>query len=237
MFTWVCQRCGKEVDIAEIECPFCKADTGGTELGSAHGAARGPVEEDYPAKAEAPAARADQPLPPPRRMAPPASTVPRPEPPPHPLAIRPLHLALFLLVLLLSLAAAIYFARPDLFAFEGVSLPKLPSAEVAPLQDGPIEVAGIRAWRDAEAKLRVRAVMVNHTAGTYPERRWRVILRDPAAEEDAPAAASFDVELEEPLEGRASREVETELLAPEGLTALPEWNRIQVQIEAIEAQP
>lgn len=236
MFTWVCQRCGKEVDIAEVECPFCKAETGGTELGSAHGAARGPVEEDYPAKAEAPA-RAEERLPPPRRTEAPASTVPRPEPPPHALAVRPLHLALFLLVLLLSLAAAIYFARPDLFAFEGVSLPKLPRAEVAPLQEGPIEVAGIRAWRDADAKLKVRAVMVNHTAGTYPDRRWRVTLRDPETQEDAPAAATFDVELDEPLEGRGSREIETELLAPEGLTALPEWNRIQVQLEAIESQP
>jgi len=236
MFTWVCQRCGKEVDIAEIECPFCKAELRGTQLGSAHGATRGPVEEDYPARTEAPA-RSEERLPPPRRTEELASTVPRPEPPAHPLAIRPLHLALFLLALLLSLAAAVYFARPDLFAFEGVSLPKLPRAEVAPLQQGPIEVAGVRTWRDAEAKLKVRAILVNHTAGTYPDRHWRVTLRDPSAAEDAPPAATFDVELEEPLDGRASREIETDLLAPEGLTALPEWNRIQVQLEAIESQP
>jgi hypothetical protein len=156
------------------------------------------------------------------------------------LAIRPLHLALFGLVLLVSLGGAIFLARPDLMKVEGVSLPELPkfgAAEVQPLQTGPIEVAGIRAWRDEQSKLRVRAVLVNHTAGTHPARHFRVELSDPAAEEGRPPAATFEVQLEEPLGGRESREVEAELMAPDGLTALPDWNRIRIHLEEIPAEP
>lgn len=232
MFTWVCQRCGKEVDIAETECPHCAVDSGRTKLGSAHGAARGPLEVDYPA-----ATPAEERLPPPKRAEALTSTVPRPAPPPHAFAVKPVHLALFLVAVLLSLAVAVYLARPELFAFGGIKLPKLPRAEYVPLQAGPIEVAGIRTWRDAEAKVKVRAVLVNHTAGTHPDRHLRITLSDPAAEEGTPPAATFEVELEEPLAGRGSQEVETDLLAPEGLTALPDWNRIRVHVEAVNPDP
>jgi hypothetical protein len=159
---------------------------------------------------------------------------------PHAFAVRPLHLALFGLALLGSLAGAVYLARPDLMTVEGMSLPKLPSlgsAEVQPLQQGPIEVAGIRAWRDEQSKLRIRAVLVNHTAGAHPAMRYRVLLRDPAAEQQAPPAATFEVQLDEPLGGRESREIEADLFAPDGLTALPDWNRIQVTIEEVPAEP
>ncbi len=221
MFTWVCQRCGKEVDIAEVECPHCAVEAGQTKLGSAHGADRGAVEDALPLPEREPSASTHRPLPSPARSAP---------PPPHAFALKPIHLVLFFLGVLAALAVAVYLARPELFAFEGVSLPKLPKAEAPPLQDGALEVAGIRAWRDADARLKVRAVLVNHTAGPYPRNRLSIALHDPAAEEHAPAAATFEVELEEPLLARESREIETELLAPEGLTALPEWNRIQVRV-------
>ena len=242
MFTWVCQRCGKEVDIAEVECPRCSVESGATKLGSAHGAARGPVDEEYLAPSSAlPAARpsqeprAEESLPPPQRGVSAESTVPRPAPPQHALAIRPLHLGLFLLILLISLAAAVYMARPDLFSMEGVSLPELPRAEVAPLQQGPVEVAGIRTWRDAEAKLKVRAVIVNHAAAPFDEPNLRVTLSDPEAGPDPPPAATFEVVLEEPIPARASLEIETDLEAPEGLTALPDWNRIRVALQSTPA--
>jgi hypothetical protein len=164
-------------------------------------------------------------------MRPPA---PAPLPAPqHAFAVRPLHLLLFGLVLVLSLAGAIYLARPDLMTVEGVSLPKLPGREPPPLQEGPIEVSGIRTWRDEQAKLRVRAVLINHTAGPYPELNFRISLLNPEAEDAAPAAATFEVKLEEPIAARASREVEADLIAPDGLTALPEWNRMPVRLEAI----
>ena len=242
MFTWVCQRCGKEVDIAEVECPHCAVDAGSTKLGSAHGADRKPAQEELrpkppPERSERSPAEAppQERLPSPSRVVSDLSSVPRPEPPPDAFALKPIHLVLFFVGVLAALAVAVYLARPDLFAVEGIELPKLPRAELAPLQEGPIEVAGIRSWRDIDANLKVRAVVVNHTAGPYPELRFRVTLRDPEAEEDAPDAAAFEVELEEPLQGRESREIETELLAPEGLTAIPDWNRIQVRVEAVES--
>jgi hypothetical protein len=237
MFTWVCQRCGKEVDISEVECPHCAVQARGAELGSAQGAARGPLEQPLPPPREArllPPRRQESATPP---LPLPASTVPRPPPQPHALAVRPLHLALFLLVLLISLAGAVYLARPDLISVEGVSLPKLPRRTAAPLQQGPIEVAGVRAWRDTDANLKVRAVLVNHGESPSSAGRLRVTLRDPEAEDSAPAAATFEVELAEPLAARESREVEADLVAPEGLTALPEWNRMRVELEPIGSQP
>ena len=225
MFTWVCQRCGKEVDVAEVECPHCAVEMNRSALGSAQGADRRPIEEDvYPAEKLPPAQRA---------MRPPT---PAPLPPPqHALAIRPLHLFLFALVLAVSLAGAIYLARPDLMTVEGVSLPRLPRREAPPLQQGPIEIAGIRTWRDEQAKLRVRALLINHTAGPYPEQNFRISLRNPESEDEAPPGATFEIALEEPIGARASREVEAELIAPEGLTALPEWNRMRVEVEPIPA--
>jgi hypothetical protein len=144
-----------------------------------------------------------------------------------------LHLLLVALVLLASLGFAVYVARPDLMTVEGVSLPKLPSlAEPEPpLQTGPVEVAGVRTWRDPQSKLKVRAVLINHTEGPLSDLAYTVSLRDPAAAEDAPPAATFDVRLEEPLGPRESREIETDLTAPGGLTALPNWNRMRVDLE------
>lgn len=238
MFTWVCQRCGKEVDVAEVECPFCAVERGRTALGSAHGSDRGVVDEPYregPSREQPARREPEDRLPPPARSNLPPTPAPLP-PPSHALAIRPLHLLLFGLVLLVSLGGAIYLARPDLVSVEGVSMPKLPKmgGEAAPLQQGSLEVSGIRAWRDAESKLRVKAVLVNHSAGPEKALAYHVALYAPDAEEDASPAATFDAKLEEPLGARESREVEAELLAPEGLTALPDWNRMHVVVEAGE---
>ncbi|MEZ5365993.1 MAG: hypothetical protein R2748_27590 [Bryobacterales bacterium] len=241
MFTWVCQRCGKEVDVSEVECPHCAVGRGRTALGSAQGADRvAVVDEPYhdqpvreQPRLEQPSRRApEERLPPAARSTLPPTPAPLP-PPEHALAIRPLHLLLFGLVLLISLGGAIYLARPDLVSVEGVSMPKLPTigGEAAPLQEGPLEVSGVRAWRDAESKLRVKAVLVNHSAGPAKGLDYHISLYSPKAEEDAPPAATFDVKLEEPLGARESREVEADLLAPEGLTALPEWNRLRVVVE------
>jgi hypothetical protein len=222
MFTWVCQRCGKEVDVSETVCPYCSAEGAKTALGSAQGADRRPLEDDL---------RAER-LPAPKRSALPPIPAPLPAPG-HALAIRPLHLLMFVVVLALSLAGAIFLARPDLMTVEGVSLPKLPKLsgrEEPPLQQGPVEVAGIRAWRDDQSKLRVRAVLVNHTPGPLRDLGYTITLFNPEAEDDAPAAATFTVAFDTPLQSRESREVEAELDAPDGLTALPEWNRMRVAI-------
>ena len=228
MFTWVCQRCGKEVDVAEVECPHCAIAASRTALGSAQGSDRRPL-EDYTPSEPPKSERLPQPA---RELKPPTpAALP---PPASAFAIRPIHLLLVTFVLLASLGFAIYLARPDLVTVEGMSLPKLPTLptrEQPPLQNGLVEVAGIRTWRDEQSKLKVRAVLVNHSDGATRDLSYTVSLRNPEAEDGAPAAATFEVQLEQPLGPRESREVETDLLAPDGLTALPEWNRMRVDLE------
>ena len=223
MFTWVCQRCGKDVDIAEIECPHCKAESGvrGAALGSPSAPRMAP-----PPESPAPVVEPEEDLRPPPGPKPLAPEAP-------PLSVSGRLLALFGSLLALSIAGALYLARPQMFDF-GFSLPKLPSfsrAAPPPLQDGPVEIAGVRAWRDEKSILRVRAVVVNHTDGAFGEPLMTVSLRHPDADPAGPPAATFEAKLDSPLPARSSREIETELLAPEGLTALPPWNRLIVEIE------
>ena len=227
MFTWVCQRCGREVDVAEVECPHCAVESARTAFGSARGSDRRKLEDVYPSEPEE-----SERLPLPSRQEKPPTPALLP-PPPSAFSVRPFHLLLVALVLLASLAFAVYLARPDLMTVEGVSLPKLPTLATPepPLQTGSVEVAGVRTWRDVQSKLRVRAVLINHTEGPLSDLAYKVSLRDPASAEDAPPAATFEVQLEEPLGPRESREIETDLIAPEGLTALPNWNRMRVNLE------
>ncbi len=132
------------------------------------------------------------------------------------------------------MAAAVLLSRPELVSQwrdrltvpaeqDGVTLVEAP-------EPGVIEAAGVRAWRDEKAELRVRATLVNHQMSPETNLEYEVLLFAPAAGGKAKPLGSFQVQLDEPLAGRSAREVESTLDAPEGLADFPHWSELIARV-------
>lgn len=215
MFTWVCTQCGREVDVAESECPYCGQPEEKPE--------EAPTEKLPPV-----APSSGKPAPPPPTQQPEQPRQPAAQPPA--LTVKTSHLVLFGVVLLAAIMAAVYFSRPDLLKFEEIpmaiqdAIPESFGRAAA----GSIEVSGIRTWYDNESRPRVKALVTNHGEEAQPNVMLEVALRPSEAPRDSQPLATFEIRLSEPLEPLAYAEVETELHAAGTLSALPAWHRIRV---------
>lgn len=206
MFTWVCPECDKEVDVAKKECPHCAATfmEGSTE-DTADRLPRLKETQDPPPE---PAAR-------------------------QAFALKPTHLAVFLVGVLAAMLAAVYFSQPDLF--KKVPLVASDPGPPEPVGNGflgSLEIAGVRFWYAEELKPMARAVLINHGETPQVGVELRVELRSIEAEPDSQPLASFPVVLEQELEGRGSQEVEADMLVAGTLQALPSWDRLRVKVLA-----
>lgn len=220
MFTWVCPTCGRELDVSHRDCPDCRA--------AESGESKSPAPPDSPQVESAPA--------------PPPQPTPRPSPPPvkagrdaaaEAFRLAPSHLLLFVFLLGAAVAGAVFLARPELFS--AVRLP-LGQAEPGPkIQPGrgssdPLEVAGVRVIGDEQEGRRVRAVVVNHSQLAQRGIVLRVDLLPLGAPEDADPAATFYLNLEEPLEPGEVREVEAPLQAEPDAFPLPPWQELRLDV-------
>lgn len=145
--------------------------------------------------------------------------------------VRPIHLFLFVGVLVLAIGGAVWVSQPDLLNLESVE-----DADEGMVEtfgrgvQGPFEVAGIRTYYTDDYQTKVKAFVVNHSEDATSA-ALRVHLRIQQATESAPPLASFDIILREPLAGNGSLEIDTELDAMGSLQSLPPWREIRVDIE------
>ncbi len=205
MFTWECPKCGREVDVAEQECPHCNEQF--------NKASADDTADRLPRLVEHPDAPAPQ-----SRTA---------------FTIQPTQLALFFVILIGAVLAAVYLSRPDMLAVDDVSLlgGASPPAELGRAFEGSIEIAGIRYFYDDEIKPRVRAVVINHGENEKSGVELTVELRTLEAAADAMPLATFAIRLAEPLAGRSSTEIETELTTAATIQAMPSWERLRVDVK------
>ena len=205
MFTWECPDCGKEVDVAEKECPNCKAQFNKAST------------EDTADRLPRLIEREDEP----------------PAPPKHAFTIQPTHLALFFVILIAAVLGAVYLSRPDIFKVDDVPLlaDSTAPAELGRAFEGSIEIAGIRYFYDDEIKPKVRAVVINHGEADKSAVELQVELRTLEAAEDAMPLATFEIDLEGPLAGRASTEIETDLTTAATIQAMPSWEQLRVDVK------
>jgi hypothetical protein len=221
MFTWECPTCGRELDIAESECPYCskKAKAAATAVATENAAATGqrPAEEHT----------APPHLPPPQRAA-------APRPARATWGLQGKQIAIFGLLAVVAIAAGVFLARPDLFR-------RAPQLEDVPLAEGSgdsgsaylgdIEVAGVRAWYDADYKPKVNAVVINHGETPQKNVNLKVELRTrEAAMSDTPLA-SFEIHLDKELAPREARDVQADLTAMGTLASLPPWRSTRVDLQ------
>lgn len=211
MFTWECPTCGRELDVSLKACPDCSAVE-----------ASPPIAAALPSEAEA---------------ARPAATVA--EKPkvtsPSAFSLTPKHLLLFVFFLGAAVAAAVFFARPEL-----LPKPELPVAwrEPGPAEqpgrgnNDPLEISGIRLTESEDGKPLVRALVINHGEQAVKKAAMQVALREFGAPVDAPPDVSFTLRLGEELEAGASREVEVPLEeAPD--SGLPRWGRLRIDVRRL----
>lgn len=222
MFTWECPKCGRELDIAESECPHC------SQKGKA--ASTAVATEPKPA-AKAPARGLPQPA---------ARRTPEPWEQPRPSAswgVQGKHIAIFGLLALVAVAAAVFLANPDLFRSQ-------PQLEDVPLGEGSgesgsaylgsIEVAGIRTWYDPDYKAKVTAAVINHSDSAQGSVNLRVALRTREASLTDTPLASFEIQLDEALGPREARDIEADLTAMGTLASMPPWYEMRVDLERPE---
>ena len=225
MFTWECPTCGRELDISESECPHCskKAKAASTAVATENAVAA----EKRPAEQRAAAPH----LPPAQRAA-----APRRQPAPTAWGLQGKHVAIFAVLAVVAIAAAVFFARPDLFR-------RAPQLEDVPLAEGAgdsgsaylgdIEVAGVRTWYDAEYKPKVSAVVINHGESPQSNVNFKVELRTrEAAMSDSPLA-SFEIRLDKELSPREARDVQADLNAMGTLASLPPWHRMRLDLQRL----
>jgi hypothetical protein len=223
MFTWECPTCGRELDIAESECPHCskKGKAASTAVATESGAAtqKRPAEE-----------RAAPPHLPPAQRA--ATT--RRQPASAAWGLQGKQVAILAVLAVLAIAAAVYFARPDLFR-RGPQLEDVPLAEGSGDSGsaylGDIEVAGVRTWYDPDYKPRVNAVVINH--GETPEANvnFKVELRTREASISDTPLASFEIHLDKELAPREIRDVQADLTTMGTLASLPPWHQMRVDLQ------
>jgi hypothetical protein len=226
MFTWECPTCGRELDIAESECPYCskKAKAASTSV-----ATENAVDAEKP--------RPGEPVAPPH-LPPPAQrgTAPRRPPPQASWGLQGKHVAIFAVLALLATALAVFFARPDLFR-RGPQLEDVPLAEgtgdSGSAYVGDIEVAGVRTWYDADYKPKVSAVVINHGENPQANVAFKVALRTREASTVDTPLASFEIRLDSPLQPREARDVQVDLNAMGTLASLPPWHTMRVDLEPL----
>ncbi|MBI1356012.1 MAG: hypothetical protein GC160_16855 [Acidobacteria bacterium] len=251
MFTWVCQRCGKDVDVSHTHCPYCEpADAGETAFGSASGSPKlKPEPEIAPRPLLTPQVEAAPAVAAPRVEAPrmeplsprapviPAPPV-RPPAPEHALSLSPSQLLLFLFLVLASAGVAVYMSSPELFSQWRDELAGGDSAEAAVTipEAGGLEVSGLRAWRDANAEVRIRAALTNHEMAPAPAGDYEVLVLERGEDNGTGRLLGrFHIKLDKPLEGNGLLEVEEPFDAPEGLSAFPHWSDIVGRVRRPES--
>lgn len=175
------------------------------------------------------AAPAPQRLPEPSK----ASLPPGPAAPPPAadvFSLKPSHLLFFGFALLAAMAVAVGMSQPELLTEwrESLTAPAEPEegAPVALPPPGAIEAAGLRAWRDEKAQVRIRATLVNHQMSPAPDLEYEVSVFARVEEDQGRLLGKFTVQLDEPIEGRSSKDVEALLNAPDGLADFPHWSEL-----------
>ena len=218
MFTWVCPRCGREIDVAEDECPHCPPEPKEEQTSESEAA---------PAAAPRPARKEAQPEPPPFEAAPPAvEAEPAPAPhTPHAFTLSTTQLLLVLVAFVAAIVVAVFVARPDLLDGGAAA-----GQETAGSSLNGLEVAGLRVWRSDDNDLLVRLLVVNHTGETQQDVGLTIKLRDAGAGPEAAPLASFNVDLREDIEPWGSQEVETRAEIPAGLGPLPDWQNVRAAV-------
>jgi len=208
MFTTECPTCGRELDVSLKECPDCAAEGAGVQ--------------SAPVTSTAPVAK--EPI-----------QAAKPKPPRSAFSLTPKHLLFFVFFLGVAVAAAVFLARPEL-----LPKPELPVAwrEPGPAEqpgrgnNDPLEISGIRLFETESGEPVVRVLVVNHGEQAVRRAAMQVMLREFGAPVDAAPEVSFTLEVEEPLESKASREMEVSLdAAPE--SALPRWGRLRVDVRRL----
>lgn len=206
MFTWVCPDCGAEVDVAETSCPRCKADFNKAST------------EDTADKL------------------PRLKETPDPAPAAQSFALKPTHVAIFLVALVVAIGGAYYASLPA-----GLVLEDIPDDAIAEIEEtggsgiaGPIEVTGLRFRYDEELTPLARALVINHSNLELYGVRLEVSLNTTDAPRDASPLAQFDVTLDEPLAPQASVEVEAEMLVAATIQALPSTDHLRVEVDRLQ---
>lgn len=218
MFTWICPKCGTEVQPSYSECPNCAK----------------PPEERAAAAADATPAPA---------AAPPAAAahaVPTTK-----LPVPGWLVAMFVALLLVALGggAYLYLLPSSKARTETAEKPTLetPSAQSSsPAKPHPyakfLEIAGLRISEDAKQKAQIRFVVVNHSAADLADMTLAVTLKPSTAKpEDKPLATiSVKVPRLGPYEARdMEASVKTELRAYE----LPDWQFLRSEFEILSPAP
>ena len=225
MFTTECPRCGRELDVSEVECPNCTST-------------------DQPTS---------QTKTPPTRI-PKKPTLPRPVPsqesPTPPVLKRRLKrttrkmlgvntstLAWLLIAFLLGvISPAIYHTadkwfEPSKLVLEDVS--EKTTAKITAIS-GDLEVAGLRTWWDLETEtIRVRAVVINHGKISH-QGDYKVSLYSVDSDSSTEAVAFFSLLLTKALAPRESRDVETQLMSLAHPSALPVWTEQRIKLEKLK---
>ncbi len=227
MFTWECPTCGREVDIADSECPNCskKAKAPATAVATDNAPAAGSPRPQ-------PQRAAPVSLPPSQRAA-----APRRRPAAQASwGLQGKHIAIFAVLAIAAIAVAVYFARPDLF-HRATQLAPAPLAEGAGDSGsaylGDIEIAGVRTWYDADYKPKVSAVIINHSEDPQANVSFKVELRTREASAGDTPLASFEIRLDKPLQPREARDVQVDLSALGTLASLPPWQSMRVDLQRL----
>jgi hypothetical protein len=212
MFTWICPKCGTEVQPSYSECPNCAK----------------PPEERAAAAAAAPAPAAA----PPAARAVPTSKLPVPG----------WLVAMFVALLLIALGGGAYlYLLPSTKGKAETRAPQA-TLETPPSQAKPhpyakfLEIAGLRISEDAKQKAQIRFVVVNHSGAELSDMTLAVTLKPSTAKpEDKPlATVSVKVPHMAPYEARdMEASVKTELRAYE----LPDWQFLRSEFEILSPAP
>jgi hypothetical protein len=205
MFTWVCPDCGAEVDVAETSCPRCQKKF---EVDSTEDTA-----DKLPRLKE----------------------TPDPSAKPAAFALKPTHLALFVVALIAAVGLAVYFPQSGGLVLEDIPEDAIAEPEVTGGSGvaGPIEVTGLRFRYDDEFNPLVQALVINHSNRELYGVRLAVKLNTVDAPADASPLATFEAALDEPLGEQASAEVESTMLMAGTIAALPPTDRLRVEVERL----
>ena len=106
-----------------------------------------------------------------------------------------------------------------------------PVPETAPASPGPIEVAGIRTFYDAQNKPQVRVVIINHGEDGLRNTTLTVTLRPARSPADSPPLARFSVKISSEIKPGDSQEIKAPLDAFATLAAMPPWHQIRADVQ------
>ena len=142
----------------------------------------------------------------------------------------------FLFLALASVAVAIYLSSPDLFVEwrDKLTGGSGEASEVIP-EAGALEVSGLRAWRDANAEVRIRAALTNHQMAAAPAGDYEVLIIERDGNRLGRVLGRFQATLDEPLAGNALVEVDAPLDAPQGLADFPHWSELVGRVRPLAA--